>query len=181
VDTDRPDDSHNGNPYENVETTSSIEDTTWTSAEPAVVTAPPKSRLLLAILAGLAVVALGVAAWAALFMAANKEYPGITVVFALVIAYVVREVSRRSDFVPGIVAALLTAVLVIVGNVAGIAAGVADQYKLPFLDVFRDLLPDAFTLLTHRPALTLGIFAAAVLVAFFLTIPSKPRKAGQST
>jgi len=173
VDTDRPDDTQNGDAYEPVEVDTSIDETSV--GAPVVTTAPPASRLLLATVAALAVAAVGVAAWAGLFLATNKEFPGVTVVFGLLIGYVVSRVSRRGDVVAGIVAALVTAVLCLVGNVAAISAGVVNQYKLSFLDIFKDLLPDAFSLLTDRPALTLLIFAVAVAVAFGSTLSSSPK------
>ena len=190
MDTDRPDDRENGDAYEPVEATTSI-DATHGADEPAVTTAPaPKSRLLLATLAGLTLVAVGVVAWPVLYMTTNRDFPGITVVFALLIGYVVRELARRRDLVPAVVAGLLTAVLCLVGNVAATAAGLSEQYKLPFMDNFTDLMSNPFGVLVARtesqdlPVLRFVIFAFAVVSAFVSAMPPKPGKqkaGGQST
>lgn len=143
-------------------------------AEP-VAAAPPKSRLVLGTLAGLGAVLLGIVVWSLLYAFAKRDYVGVSVVFGLLIGYVVREVSRRSDLTPRIIAAVLTALLCVFGSVIAQVANTARVFHASFWDLLVDLLPDTFTIVSKRNALTFVIFAAAVIVAFLSAGPSKPK------
>ena len=137
--------------------------------------AAPKSRLVLGTLAGLGVVLVGITAWSLLYAFVKRDYVGVSVVFALGIGYVVREVSRRSDLVPRIVSAVLAAILCVFGSVIAQIANTAREFpEASFWDLLVDLLPDTFSIVSHRNALTFVIFAAAVVVAFLSAGPSKP-------
>lgn len=165
MDTDRPDDEATA--YEPIEVDASV------SATNATVTAEaPRSRLPLATLAGLGLVIVGIVAWAALYVAIDRAFPGITVVMALVIGYVVREVSRRSDLAPRIIAAALTAVLCVVGAYVAAVADVAAQQDIPILDTVREQLRNAWVFLKAYHWITWVIFAAAVVVAFVSASPA---------
>lgn len=153
------------------------------AVDPAPVAAP-KTRLLLGALAGLGVALLGIVAWVVLYLTTDRDFPGITVVTALLIGYVVREVSRRSDVPARLVSALLAAVMCLVGAVAAISALVVKDTPVGeaagFVETFRGLMPHVFDVVNDRyqprPWLTWLIFGAAVLVAYFSTAPAKPKK-----
>lgn len=144
-------------------------------AEPV---AAPKSRMLLGTLAGLVVVVLGIAAWGALYAALDRDYVGITVVLALLIGYVVREVSRRSDLPPRIVSALLTALLCLVGSISAVAVGLVllPEYTESYWPTFTRLMERPQDVLKEHNPLTWAIFGAAVVAAFFSAMPPKPKK-----
>jgi hypothetical protein len=189
VDTDRPEDydgmagDATGSPAPDA-TGSPAPDATGVAyaADPV---AAPQSRLVLGTLAGLGVVILAIAAWVVLYLAMDKDYPGITVVAALAIGYVVREVSRRSDLRARLIAAVLALVLCVVGAVAAIAALIVNETpggeEAGFLDSFTKLLPHSFQVINDRyqprPWLTWLIFGAAVVVAFFSAAPAKAKQA----
>lgn len=174
VDTERPDDATD-DAYEPVEVTTGIDMTV--DAEPPA----PKTRMVLGTLAGLGVALVGVGVWALLYRQLDKDFPGVSVVFALIIGYVVREVSRRSDLVPRIVASVLTAVLIVVGSVIALSAWETSDWQergLPvsFQDVLEERFPQAFELLGNQRPLTLVIFGAAVVVAFLSAAPPRPKQ-----
>lgn len=145
------------------------------------VAAPPRSRLPLATLAGLGVVVAGLVAWTLLYFALDRDYVGISVVVALVVGYVVREVSGRSDIPPRVVAALLTVVLCVVGAVSSASVGIVEDETFAALDLqwwptFRGLMKEPWTVLESQRAITWAIFGAAVVVAFLSAGPAKPKK-----
>jgi hypothetical protein len=167
VDTDRPDDL-----TDSAAEPVAADDTVFAAAEPV---AAPRSRLVLGTLAGLGVVLVGIVVWSLLYAYLKRDYVGVSVVFALGIGYVVREVSRRSDLTPRVVSALLAVVLCVFGSVVAQIANTAREFHASFWDLLTDLLPDTFTIVSKRTALTYVIFAAAVVVAFLSAGPSKPK------
>jgi hypothetical protein len=171
VDGNRQDDAN-----ENVLQPAHVDAEVETSAQAAAVAAAPRGRLALGIVAGLVAGVVAVAAWVALSAAMDRDYVGIVVVFALVIGWLVREVSRRSDVPARVVAAVITAAVCLVGSTAAVAGDVASDYDVPFFRVFKDLLPDTFTLITKRGWWAWVIFAAAVVVAFLSAAPAQQPK-----
>lgn len=143
-------------------------------AEP--VAARQESRLVLGTLAGAGAVLLGIVVWSLLYAYTKRDYVGVSVVFGLLVGYVVREVSRRSDLVPRIVAAVLTAILCVFGSVIALVANTVRVYPgEKFFDVLGNTLPNTFEIVSKRNALTYVIFVAAVVVAFLSAGPSKPK------
>lgn len=148
-------------------------------ADPVVVPAAPApgaGRLVLAILASLAVIAVGVGLWSYIYVQAEREYVGVSVVIGLIVGYVMRLVSGRSTVPVRIVAVVLTALACVLGTVAGEAAFTANAYDASFLDLFKDILPDWLELMERRPGLTFAIFAAALVLAFLSASPQDSKK-----
>ena len=137
---------------------------------------PGIGRLLLAILLSLVVAAAGIAAWSVIYVEAEREYVGVSVVIGLIVGYVVRLVSGRNTIPARLIAVLITALTCVVGTVAAEAAFTANTYGIGFMKVFQDILPDALELMSRRPALTLAIFAAALVLAFMSASPQEPKK-----
>jgi hypothetical protein len=171
MDTDRQDEPGQDEPVD-----LDLGTTTTHVSEPLAAEAP-RTRLPLGILAGLGVALAGVAAWSLLYALAGRDYVGISVVFGLLIGYVVREVSRRTDLLPRVAAAVLAAALCVVGSTAALAANTAHEFHQPFTRILGDLLPHTFEILKDRNVLTFAIFAAAVVVAFVSAAEPKPKKA----
>lgn len=143
----------------------------------APVVAPRRaSRLLLGVLAGLAVALAGVALWAVLYTKMEKDYVGVSVVIGLLVGYVVREVSRRADIPVRVIAALITAAACLLGTVVAEVAYTASQYHFPFWDLLKDQLPHTFQRLGKRNALTFVIYVAAIAVAFLSASPPRPKR-----
>lgn len=128
--------------------------------ETAPVEAAPTSRLGLGVLASLGVVAAGIGLWVVLLKSLDKEYFGVTVLIGLLVGYVLREVSRRSDMLVRVLAVVLTAVACVAGTLISRAA----------------YLPDGQSL-TKIPGMAYATFAAALVVAYISAVPSKPKKA----
>lgn len=176
MDTERPDEPDStGEAYEPVDLDVSTDVDTF-ATEPA---APPLSRLLLALIAGLAVAAAGIAVWAQLYYWRNNNYVGVSVVFALVIGYVVREVSGRSDLLARILAALVTVAFCVVGFVSATAVGLVKTYGAEYWPEFKRMMKEPWTHIRPAPVLTLVILAAAVVVAFISAGPTKPKQPKQ--
>jgi hypothetical protein len=138
-------------------------------------------RWLLALLAGLGVALVGVVLWGVLYAVAKREFVGTSVVVGLVIGYVVREVSRRSDLPARLLAVLVTALACVGGTVVGEAAYTAAHFKIGFWRVFGDLRPQTWELLQKRTNLQLAIYAVALVIAFLAAGPAKPKPAAAGT
>jgi len=119
----------------------------------------PATRLGLALLAGVGVIAVGVALWAVLVKSLDKEYFGVSVAIGLLVGYVLREVSRRSDLLVRGLAVLLTAVTCVVGTLVSHAVA------------------DVTTGIGDLPWVAYATFAGALVVAYISATPPKPKKA----
>ncbi|HVF06127.1 MAG TPA: hypothetical protein VNA20_14895 [Frankiaceae bacterium] len=137
---------------------------------------PGGGRLVAAILASLGVVVVGVALWSYIYVQAEREYVGVSVVIGLIVGYVMRLVSGRSTVPVRIIAVLITALACVLGTVAGEAAFTANAYDASFFDLFKDILPDSFELVKRRPGLTFAIFGAALVLAFLSASPQDSKK-----
>lgn len=135
-----------------------------------------RGNVPLAILAGLAVAALGVALWTVLYVFAGREIVGVSVLTGFAVGYVMREVSRRSTVPVRVGAAIITAIVCLVGNVVARVAYTAAEFDFSFWTLLEDVAPDTFKLLFERDALTLAIFAAAVVVAYMAAGPKQAPK-----
>lgn len=179
MDTDRPDDEAYDPRDHDVEP---VEVTTEVEAEEAAAAydapAEPRGRWVLGTLAGIAVMLAGVALWSLLYRSLERDYVGITVVFALVIGYVVREVTRRANVAARVLAALLTALLCVLGSlVAPVAYAVkVDPRGLDFVDTLTEVMKRPFEVLGRHQPVTWAIFAAAVVVAFLSAAPPRPKQ-----
>lgn len=177
MDTERPDEPDiTGEAYEPVEVDVSTE--SYVAAEPVVAS---KGRLLLAILAGLAVGAFGIAVWTQLYYIRKVDYVGASVVTALLLGYVVREVSGRSGLLPPILSALIAAAVGVVGSVSVAAASVVLTEELAALDpqyweTFRNGMKEPWNVLEGQTVLRSVILVAAVVVGFISATPPKPKK-----
>lgn len=142
----------------------------------AVEPAAPAARWPLAILAALAAAVVGVAVWALIYANLEREYVGVSVVIGLTVGWLIRTVSRRSNLVARVVAVVITAIACVAGTVVGEVAYTSKVYKFEFVKLLKDVAPDTFKLLGDRPALTFGIFAAALVLAFMSAGPQKPKQ-----
>ncbi len=129
--------------------------------ETAPVDAAPKSRLGLGVLASLVVIAAGIGLWTVLLKSLDKEYFGVTVLIGLLVGYVLREVSRRSDVPVRILAVVLTAVACVAGTLISRAIYLPEGQSLTKMQGIG-------------PYLTFGM---ALVVAYISAVPSKPKKA----
>lgn len=136
---------------------------------------PPKARWPLAILAGLGTGLLGVVLWAFVFMQFDREYVGVAVIIGLVVGWVIRTVSRRSTVAARVAAVLITAVTCVLGTVIGEVAYTAKFYDADFGKLLGDVLPDTFNVVKDRPAVTLGIFVVALVLAWLSAGPQKEK------
>lgn len=137
--------------------------------------AVPPARWPLAILAALGAAALGIALWSVIFVAAEREYVGVSVVIGLTVGWLVRVVSRRSNLVARVVAVVITAIACVLGTVVAEVAYTSSQFEFGFLKLLGDVLPNTFELLSDRPGMTLVIFAAALVLAFLSAGPQKEK------
>ncbi len=143
---------------------------------PPVVPGPGAKRLVLAILASIALAAGGVALWAGVYAIREREYIGIAVLIGLLVGYVMRAVSGRTTIVVRLIAGLVTAIACVCGTVVGEAAYVAAKYDSKFWKLLGDIEPKWWSILRHRNALTFAVYAAAVVIAFLAAGPQKPKK-----
>lgn len=175
MDTDRPEDEA----YEPVEVESGMVESVEAdlSEEPV---AAPKGRLPLGALAGVGATLAGVVVWSLLYQSTERDYVGISVVFALLIGYVVREVSRRSDVVPRVISAVLAAILCYLGTITAAAAYTAQESKLPFGEVWQELFEHQSVVFKDRNALTWVIYAAAIVVAYMSAGPPRPKQTAKA-
>lgn len=178
METDRPDDEAYDPRDHDVEP---VEPTTEAEAEEASAAydapAEPKGRWLLGTLAGVGVMLAGVAVWSLLYRTLERDYVGVTVVFALVIGYVVREVTRRATVAARLLAAFLTALLCVLGSlVAPVAYAVKLDPRFGFFETLGEVLKQPFEVLGRHQAVTWGIFVAAVVVAFLSAAPPRPKQ-----
>jgi hypothetical protein len=128
---------------------------------------------LLAILAGVAVVAVGVAGWGLLDTVATRDFVGISVLIGLLVGYVVRELSGRTSLGARLVAVLITAVGCVAGATVGETAYTAATYKVKFWDLLPEV--DVWRLMTHRPAVHYAVYVVALVIAFLAAGPQKPK------
>lgn len=178
MDTDRPDDEAydpRDHDVEPVELTTEAEAENASAAYDAP--AEPKGRWLLGTLAGLAVVLVGIAVWSLLYRSLERDYVGVTVVFALVIGFVVREVTRRGTLAARLLAAFLTALLCLLGSlVAPVAHFVKANPQFEYMDVLKQVFKHPLDALRQNQGVTWGIFVAAIVVAFLSAAPPRPKQ-----
>lgn len=139
-------------------------------------TVEPGARWLPAILASLLAMAAGVALWAFIYQWREREYPGVAVVIALAVGWLMRVVSRRSTMPVRIVAVLLTALGCVAGSVVGHAAYASTQTPESFGTLLGESIENTGNIVTDRPALTYVIFAAALVLAYLSASPQSPKK-----
>ncbi len=137
--------------------------------------AAKRGNVPLAILASLAIAAIGVALWGVLAAKTLREYVGISVVVGLIVGYVMRELTRRSTIGVRLIASVITALTCVAGSVVGEVAYLTSDAGAPFWRHLRDNIePDAvWASLERRNGIQLAVFAAAVVIAFAAAGPKK--------
>lgn len=147
-------------------------------ANPFVEAAPPPARWPLAIVAALVVGAVGVVVWGVASALFTRALVGMSVLVGLLVGYVVREVSRRSNLPARIVAVAVTAVVCFAGAFVGDAAYVsADTKTFGVRDLLDSYKAKPFEHFKDRPKLQFLIFAVALVVAYLAAGPAKPKAA----